>query len=119
MIKLAAAMADDESVRSGTRYDALRILGADEYDRSGEQLKKYLTDDDAELQMGAIGGLSDMESPAAAEAILSFFSKYNDENRKLAIDAMLRSDARRAMLKRAVDSGQVPPSALTAEHADQ
>jgi hypothetical protein len=119
MVDLAAEMADDESVRSGTRYDALRILGADDFGQSGKQLVEYLTNDDAELQMGAISGLSDMESPAAAEAILTSFSKYNEENQKLAIQAMLRTDARRAMLKKAVGSGQVPQAALTVEQADK
>jgi HEAT repeat protein len=112
-------MADDESVRSGTRYDALRILGAHEFDRSGEQLKKYLSHQDAELQMGAISGLSDMDSPEAAEAILASFEKYTEENRKLAIDALLRNGERRAMLQRAIDDGRIPASALTAEQADK
>jgi hypothetical protein len=119
MVNLAAEMADDESVRSGTRYDALRILGASEFDRFGKQLKKYLSDEDAELQMGAISGLSDMESPEAAEAILASFEKYTDENRKLTIAALLRNEERRAILKKAIDDGQVPLSALTAEQADQ
>jgi hypothetical protein len=119
MVELSSAIADDETVRSGTRYDALRILGADDFDRSGEQLKEYLTHDDAELQMGAISGLSDMESPAAAKSILSSFSHYNDENRKLAIDTMLRTDERRAMLRKAVDNGEVPAAVLSAEQMDK
>lgn len=115
LIELSAVMADDESVRSGTRYDALRILGAADFAEHGAQLKKYLASEDTELQMGAVSGLSDIESDEAAEAILAAFSRYNESKRKLAIDALLRTDARRALLKRAVENGQVPPSALTAQ----
>lgn len=115
MIELASAMADDGSVRGGTRYDALRILGADDFIRSGEQLKKYLKNDDAELQMGAISGLSDMESSAAAKAIVESFPHYVKENQKLAIDALLRTAPRREMLKKAIEDGQMPSSALSAE----
>lgn len=115
LVELCAAMADGEAVRSGTRYDALRVLGADEYAQSGGTLKKYLTSDDAELQMGAISGLSDMESDAAAEAILNGFSRYSESNQKLAVEALLRNGARRAMLKKAVEGGQFPAAALTPE----
>ncbi len=119
MLTLSTAMADDTSVRSGTRYDALRILGADTFERSGERLKKYLADEDAELQMGAISGLSDMEHPAAAAAILASFVHYDDASRQLAIDALLRTDDRRAMLQKAVENGDVPAAALTAKQAIQ
>jgi hypothetical protein len=117
MIELCSVMADDETVRSGTRYDALRVLGADEFARSGKQLEKYLTHDDAELQMGAISGLSDMESDEAARSILESFAHFSEGNRKLAVEALLRTDKRREMLKHAVQTGKVPASALSAEQA--
>jgi hypothetical protein len=119
MIELSAAMSEDDAVRSGTRYDALRILGADEFAGSGERLKKYLEHNDAELQMGAISGLSDMNSPRAAEAILGSFAHYQDENRKIAIHAMLRTNERRALLRKAIDNGEVPAAALTPEQLDK
>jgi hypothetical protein len=115
MLELCSEMAEDESVRSGTRYDALRVLGVGEYGRYGKQLEKYLPHADGELQMGAVSGLSDMESEAAAEALLAAFARYNDGNRKLAVDAMLRTPSRRAMLKQAIDAGKVPAQSLTAE----
>lgn len=117
MIELCAEMADDKSVRSGTRYDALRILGADEYAHRGKHLEKYLTHDDPELQMGAVSGLSDMQSDAAARAILGAFPDYNDANRKLAIDALLRTVERRALLKVAIAANDIPADALTAEQS--
>jgi hypothetical protein len=119
LIELSAEMADDESVPSGTRYDALRILGVDEFDKRGEQLKTYLTNENAELQMGAVSGLGDMQDPAAARALLESFDRYNDGNRKLAIEALMRDDARRAMLQDAMAVGKVPTSALTPEQLKQ
>src|SRR5690606_26767821 len=38
----AGEMADDESVPTGTRYDALRILGCGTWSPHGEHLLKYL-----------------------------------------------------------------------------
>jgi hypothetical protein len=115
LIDLSTKMADDKQVRSGTRYDALRILGAAEFDKSGAQLAKYLNDKDDELQMGAVSGLSDIESPAAAEAIAASLGKLNEHNRRLAIDALQRTDSRMSLLQRALDDGVVKPSALTPE----
>jgi hypothetical protein len=119
LIELSAEMADDKAVRSGTRYDALRILGANEFEKSGAQLVKYLKDKDGELQMGAVSGLSDMKSPAAAEAIVASFGQLNEHNRGLAIDALQRSDARMALLQRALDDGRIKSSALTREQQDR
>ncbi len=117
LIELSAAMADDESVPSGTRYDALRILGTDRFEKSGPRLKKYLTDKDAELQMGAISGLADMESDGAAEALIAAFPRYTDSNRQLAVAALFRTDTRRALLRRAMETGQISRDALSAEQA--
>jgi hypothetical protein len=108
MIDLAAEMADDESVPSGTRYDALRILGAGDFTRRGEQLKKYLGSKDAELQMGAVSGLGDMDDPAAAEAIIASFAQYTEANQKLAVEALSRNDARKQLLQKAIKAGQIP-----------
>jgi hypothetical protein len=115
LMVLSAAMADDTAVRSGTRYDALRILGADEFGKHGQHLIKYLGDADAELQMGAISGLSDMESPAAALAIAASLAKYSDANKRLAIAALMRTDARRSLLRRAINEGRVKQIELTSE----
>jgi hypothetical protein len=115
LIELSAAMADNADVRSGTRYDALRILGVDDFDKRGTQLKKYLTDENAELQMGAISGLSDMDAKAAADTLLQSFALYDDANRKLAVEALLRTASRRAFLRQAIERGQVPSDALTPE----
>src|SRR5207253_10826483 len=42
LLEQASAMADDDKVPAGTRYDALRIVGMDTWERRGRQLAKYL-----------------------------------------------------------------------------
>src|SRR5262249_12666340 len=71
-LNLASSMADNDRVPAGTRYDALRMLGVETWERRGEQLVKYLADGtDDELQMGAISGLADMKSPRVGPAIVA------------------------------------------------
>jgi putative heme-binding domain-containing protein len=110
----AAAMADNDKVPIGTRYDALRMIALDGWDRRGEQLAKYLKKGvHPELQMGAISGLSDVDSPRVAPQLLSGMDYYSAENRKLALDALLRDDMRVAALLDALEQGHVKPSVLS------
>ncbi len=123
----APAMADNEKVSTGTRYDALRLLAMDDFAKRGEQLAKYLAKGvHDELQMGAISGLSDVESPKVAELLLAGMDHYSPNNRKLAVDALLRTEARTATLLDAleqgkVQSGQLSPDQVKAlrEHKNQ
>ena len=109
-------MADDPKVRNGTRYDALRMLPVLPFDRVGAQLTRYLSKDvDPELQMGAIGGLSDLQDDRAAEALVQHVTQYTERNRGLAINALLKTDAGRARLKAALTSGIVQDAWLTPE----
>jgi putative membrane-bound dehydrogenase-like protein len=110
----ASAMADDEKVSTGTRYDALRLIALDDFEKRGDQLTKYVARGvHDELQMGAISGLSDVESPKVAELLLSGMAHYSPANRKLAIDALLRADARTAALLDALEQGKVKPDQLS------
>lgn len=114
-IDFAAKMADDTTVRSGTRYDALRILGIADYARTGAQLEKYLTSPDGELQMGAVSGLGDIQADEAVQKLISAFDQLNDTNKQLAIEALLRSESRRALLKQALAEKRFSAAALSAE----
>ena len=115
-LDLAIAMADDAKVRNGTRYDALRMIAVLPWDRVGAQLTRYLSKDvDPELQMGAIGGLSDLEDGRAADAIVRHFPQYTERNRGLAINALLKTDTGRSKLKAALASGVVQEAWLTPE----
>lgn len=116
VLELASRMADDERVRTGTRFDALRLLGASTWDQVGDQLLRYLGPDvDPELQWGAIGAISDIEDPRADQALIGHLAQFTSTNRRHAIDALMRSDARRDLLRDALQRRLVPRSWLTAE----
>lgn len=114
-IDLASVMADDPKVPSGTRYDALRMLGAQPWERRGAHLFRYLLKGThPELQMGAISALGDIPSPCVSQALLSGIGHYNEPNRNLALDALLRDESRALALLEAVAEGRVSPEALGA-----
>ena len=123
----AAPMTDDEKVPTGTRYDALRMLGVDSWDRRGGQIARYLakgTHD--ELQMGAVSALGDMRGDQAAQALLDSMANLSKSNRNLALDALVRDARRIAALLDAIESGKIPPDFFDAarvkrlkEHADE
>jgi hypothetical protein len=60
----------------------------------------YLAKDaNAELQMGAVSGLGDIQSAKATEAIVKGLPDFTKANRELAIGALLRTrDRTRALL---------------------
>jgi putative membrane-bound dehydrogenase-like protein len=115
LVELSAVMADDESVPPGTRYDALRILGTQPFESSGEQLIKYLDSKSVDLQMGAVSGLGDIDDKRSAAALLSKLSEYAPVNRELAIDALLRTDTRTEALLDALESTRFSIKLLTEE----
>ncbi len=90
-LDLASAMADNEKTPTGTRYDALRVLGVESWDKRGQQLGGYLGKDvNAELQMGAVSGLGDVDSPEATAALKKALPDLTEHNRKLAEAALKR-----------------------------
>jgi len=115
-IDLAAQMADAESVATGTRYDALRILGVESWGKRGEQIAGYLSDKvDPELQQGAVSALNDVDAPEAAATLAMSLDKLTPGNRKFAIAALTRDDARRSKLVDAIEAGRVRRDELTDE----
>ncbi len=118
-LELASRMADDERVPHGTRYDALRMLGVDTWNRRGSQLARYLEPGTpGELQMGAVSGLGDMSGTEAGLALLGSLPHLTPSNRKLALDALLRDNGRRAALRAAFLGGRVNPDLLDAERRE-
>lgn len=114
-LKLAVKMAEDENVRLGTRYDALRIIALSDPSTAIGHLSTYLSEDsDRQLQMGAVSGLSDIESSEVAPLLISSLSFLDARNRKLAIAGLLRTEKRRAKLQQAMDEDKklVRPSEL-------
>jgi hypothetical protein len=119
-LELAVEMAGNSAVRPGTRYDALRILGAGAWEDYGVTLVNYLKQGALhDLHMGAISSLSDVESPKVAEHLISAFSHFNDHNRRIAIAALLRTEERARALQAAIESGAIPRDALTPEERER
>ena len=111
---LASKMTDDERVMMGTRYDALRMIAMDDWSLRREQLTRYLKEGvPDELQMGAISGLSDVESDDVATLLLGCVNYVNDHNRMLALDALLRTPVRSEKLLDAIADGRLPVSRLS------
>jgi putative membrane-bound dehydrogenase-like protein len=112
----AAAMADNAKVPTGTRYDALRMIALDAWENCGERLAKHLGKEaHAELQMGAVSGLADIDRPEAAKLLLDHLSDFNAGNRKLALDALVKTDDRAAALVEALEQDRVSATLLTKE----
>ena len=107
-IELASIMTDDEKVRTGTRYDALRIIPMDPKQVHLDQLQKYLSANvDGELQMGAVSGLSDVELPVASNWLKENMNLFKPDNRRLAIEALGRNDDRLAALMDLIAIGTI------------
>jgi hypothetical protein len=117
-LELASTMADDEKIPTGTRYDALRMLGVEPWERRGEQIAKYLAKDThPELQMGAVSALADVRHPEATTALVNAYEGLEAGNRPLAIDALLRDDDRAARLLDAIAAKRIPVDDLGPERS--
>ncbi|MGB7160933.1 MAG: hypothetical protein WBD40_22920, partial [Tepidisphaeraceae bacterium] len=115
-LDLASAMTDDEKVPKGTRYDALRMLGVEPFDKRGEQLTRYLAKDvHGELQMGAVSGLGDVHDAGATQALIAALPGLTEGNRKLALAALTRDESRIAALREAIAAKKLDPSLLDAD----
>jgi putative membrane-bound dehydrogenase-like protein len=113
-LQLAAEMADNTRVRSGTRYDALRMIALAGWDKSGQQLLRYLADGVSdELQMGAVSGLSDIRSGGSEiRPLIEAFSRLSKRNQKLAFEALNRTETRALALLKAIESQRIPKESV-------
>jgi hypothetical protein len=117
-LEASSAMADDEQVKTGTRYDALRMIALDPSPEHLGQLARYLAKGtNAELQMGAVSGLADVDLPQAVDLLVEHMDQLTAGNRGLAIDALLRSDARVDQLLSAIERKKLPKEWLSAGQA--
>jgi hypothetical protein len=115
-LDLSSAMADDEKVPKGTRYDALRMLGVEPWDKRGEQLARYFGKTvHAELQMGAVSGVGDVRDARATAALIAALPGLTDGNRKLALRALVRDEQRIAALRQAVEAGTIDAALIDDE----
>jgi putative membrane-bound dehydrogenase-like protein len=113
VLELATAMAEDEKVAAGTRYDALRIIGIRSWNESGALLSKYLLHPNAELQMGAVSALVDMKGPESTRVLLDNYSALTKENRRIALTGLIRTETRAGALLTLLESGAIPVKDLS------
>lgn len=119
-LQSAITMADDPNVKSGTRYDALRLVAMQGWSGGAEQLIRYVNDSEhAELQMGSVSGLVDVPDPPATFALIKALPKLTDRNRQLALEGLLRSQDRRQALLESVIAGETPANLIDSESRRQ
>ena len=119
-VQLAVKMVDDESVPSGTRYDALRILGASDWKAHAEQLTRYLAPGvDEELQMGAVSATADMVQAEATQTLIRALPKLSTDNRDLALEMLLGRQPQRSSLKESIKANKIPREWLTDQQLQQ
>lgn len=126
-LELSLAMADNEKVPTGTRYDALRMLPLLGWERAQASLTKYAAKGThAELQMGAVSGSIDVPAPEATTLLAGVLPHAPGQNRELALDGLLRSPERCLALLEAVKAGTLTREQLgdkridaLRQHADQ
>src|SRR5262249_42499882 len=107
-LKQSFEMADNEKVPTGTRYDALRLVALADWETAGPVLTKYIAKGvHPELQMGAVSGLGDVESPKAAEFLVKGMADFTPGNRALAIAALTRTPERAKKLMDTLTTGAV------------
>jgi hypothetical protein len=110
---LASAMAADGKVKTGTRYDALRILGTQSWRQRGGALTRYLAEGThAEVQQGAIGALNDINAKETGPALIAELKHFSERNRNAALNALMRNDTRMAAVLDAVGTGRLTKSDL-------
>jgi hypothetical protein len=111
-IEQSSAMADNEKVSPGTRYDALRMIAMVGWNERGKQLVGYLSHENAELQMGAVSGLVDVNAIEAADALIAALPKLVEHNRALAWQGLMRSKERMNQVLNAVEVGELERGAI-------
>lgn len=115
-IALASKMADDEQVRTGTRYDALRMLGVAPWDEHGEQLVRYLAEGiDPELHQGAVCALADVPASEVVPALVECLGRLTPGNKAFATAALIRDADRREAVVDALEAGRLQPEDLGEE----
>lgn len=107
-LREAVKMADDPKIKLGTRYDAVRMIAMFDYETCKAQLNRYLVDSKhPQMQMGAVSGLGDIKRPEATSDLIQSISHLTPRNRKIALEALVRTDIRALALLNALEGQQL------------
>ena len=111
-LEQATAMSDDEEIIPGTRYDALRMVALRDWQTARPILERYLGHENAELQQGAVSGLSDVRNSKAPRLLFAWLDRLTDSNRQLALDALIRDTDRMQLTLDALERGTLTVDTL-------
>ncbi len=118
-LKQSHVMAEDAKVPDGTRYDALRMIALDRYETASPVLLKHLAKGaNAELQMGSVSGLVDVERADIAATLIKAMPDLAAGNRNLAVAGLLRTADRANALVDGVEKGTVKAEWLTKDNRE-
>ncbi|HAA71471.1 MAG TPA: hypothetical protein DCE55_20200, partial [Planctomycetaceae bacterium] len=107
-LQKSVRMSENPRIRTGTRYDALRMVALLDPSQAIPHLQKYLgPKTPTELQMGAVSGLVDVESPDSTQLLIGALSYLAGRNRQLALEGLLRTELRSDALAKHIKSGQL------------
>jgi hypothetical protein len=85
-----------------------------EWSECRPQLERYLKKGvHAELQMGVVSGLSDIPEEGVAELLIESFGWLSEHNRKLSVEALVRTEDRCLHLLTAIDQSKLPAELRT------
>ena len=119
-LDLASVMSDDEKVPPPTRYDALRLLAAEPWEKRGKQITRYLArGTHQEIQSGAVAAAADVDSPDAVIALVESLPGLTAQNRDAALDGLLRTPERGMALLDAIEAGKLRPESIGPERAQR
>src|SRR5690606_33405583 len=97
-----------------------RMLPLGTWEQCRPQLEKYVAKGThAELQMGAVSGLADVDAPPVAVLLRDAAGYAPEGNRNLAIAALLRTPQRRQVLSQAIKDGTIRREWLSEEQLDE
>ena len=101
-------MSEDPRIHAGTRYDALRMVALLKPPHAISHLRDYLgPDTPTELQMGAVSGLVDVDSPGSTQLLIEALDHLTGRNRQLALEGLLRTGPRSGALAKHISSGRL------------
>lgn len=112
-LELAFEKAEDTNVRSGTRYDAIRLLALSQWEAAKPVLSKYIQpNSQIDLIHGSIDGLADSPHPEAAVILCMAYNELPERLKGFAQRGLLRVDGNKQYLLTAIDEGLISPKAV-------
>lgn len=115
LVRRASADAVNARLPDPKRIVAIRALRGGHFETVGPQLSQILESHPSpDVEAAAVDSLAAFNEPASGRMILDNWRGFSPPARKRAVDALLSQKNRVPMLLKAIEDGQVEPSALDA-----